>query len=164
MTPNKPIAKLPESPSWNQLHWLVEELLKDIQSERTNAFGLSFLLERYNPPPYIQGQMGGAGEFQIEIVGDYFLEPDLTVSQKSSLNQTGWASPREGFPNYRKMISPKLALDSASIYLVTSMRMVFSLKGCWMTMGNTTRSKALISKGGFDVHRNDTFVFKISED
>jgi hypothetical protein len=72
MTPNKPIAKLPDSSSWSQLHWLMEELLKDIQSERTNAFGLSFLLERYNPSPYIQGQREEHESFGLRLSATIF--------------------------------------------------------------------------------------------
>lgn len=149
MAENKVKATL-KGPSWDVLHVAVQKLLKQLQEEEREVFNLSFVVDGYEPYPYVQGMQVENGDFFFEVVGDFWLEPDLTRIQVAQLNALGWNRPSLDKPNFTKLISGNHDLMATATYLVTSMRVVFNLRrNVWMLFGDSPLDRIVTNSSGF---------------
>jgi len=147
-------------PSWDVLHIAIHELLNQLQNQERNVFVLSFVVEGFEPNPYVQGVQTPTGDFLFEVVGDYWLEPDLSKLQVAQLNALGWSRPTADSSNFSKVIGGRHDLMATATYLVTSMRVVFNLKrDVWMTLGDTKLDRELVLASGFWLNNRNRDVF-----
>lgn len=139
-----------KGPTWDALHVAVQRLLTQLQAKERDVFNLSFVVAGYEPYPYVQGLQMESGDFLFEVVGDYWLEPDLTRIQVAQLNALGWTRPSLDKPNFTKVVSGKHELMATATYVVTSMRVVFNLKrDVWMLFGDSPEDRLVSNSSGF---------------
>jgi hypothetical protein len=149
-----------EKQDWSSFYWLIENLLLELQEGRRNAFSIQFLIPGEQSFPYLQGQLGYASEFQLEIVGEYFLRREMSRAQKASLEVLGWIPPDEEFENFRKYVDPAVPLSTASAYILNSVKLIFNIEhSVWMTIGTSPISKALVDTDRLWHHKDDPLVF-----
>jgi hypothetical protein len=144
-----------KGPSWDALHQAVQALLNQLLNNERDVFNISFVVEGYEPYPYVQGLQIENGDFLFEVVGDFWLEPDLTRTQVAQLNALGWTRPSPETPNFTKQISGSHDLMATATYLVTSMRVVFNLRrDVWMLFGDSPLDRLVSNSSGF-WHKSD---------
>ncbi len=159
MSEIKPKARL-KGPTWDVLYVAIQKLLVQIRNHERNVFVLSFVVDGYEPYPYVQGTQSASGNFQFEVVGDYWLEPDLSRVQIAQLNALGWDKPNKENSNFSKEVSGAHDLFATATYLVTSMRVVFNLRrDVWMTLGDTRLSREVVKESGFWLNNENNDVF-----
>lgn len=149
-----------EKQDWSSFHWLLENLLLQLREQRRNAFCIEFVISGESPNPYLQGQLGYEDEFQLEIVGEYFLRTEMTKAQKASLEVVGWMPPTDEFKNFRKTIDSSVDLSKASAYLLNSVKLIFAIEhDVWMTLGDAPVSRKLIQTDKLWHHKDEPLIF-----
>jgi hypothetical protein len=149
METDNQIARIPTS-KWEPAHKALERLLEQLRLLHRTSFSLSFAVPAYEPNPYLQVSIDASGDLILECSSNVYLEPDIGRWQISQLDALGWSKPNGMNPNFNKTISSKHAVSSTARYLLTTMRMVFSLpEDVWIVFENTDLDYEIFSSSDF---------------
>jgi hypothetical protein len=136
MKPLQPIAELRQDP-WEASYVIVQKLLEQLINDQRDVFVLNFAVQDYDPFPYLQGRLTPAG-FEFEVAGTKASKPSDITSLVLQAKALGWQAPSAGHPNIFKLIQRENSFASTSRYLITTMRVLYSLQiDVWMCLGST---------------------------